>query len=115
MSGDTQDFSVISEPPGAIVTIDGEKKLTPTVFFLNRTRKSYVVSVEKPGFKAVTIDLKKGTNGWAWGNIISGGLGLIIDFSTGSIQEFIPKEIHIDFLREKVGYKQLKHKVIFVV
>lgn len=113
MSGESQDLQVFSEPSGAIVTVNGEKKLTPNVFFLNRRRGPYKVTFEKPGYRSVTIELKRGTNSWAWGNIVTGGLGLIVDILTGSIRKHTPDEIRVDFIKGKIGFKAPDGKPVY--
>lgn len=116
MSGYTQDFQVSSAPPEAIVTVNEIKRTTPTVFVLDRSRESYTVTVEKPGYRAVTIELKRGYNGWLWGNILVGGIiGLWIDFFNGSAREFTPDKIHVDLINEIISQNHMEGQDILLV
>ncbi len=107
MTGRNQELSIVSNPPGAIVTIGSSKQITPATFLLNRSQGIYVVKVEKEGYKSVEIILKRGTNGWAWGNIVNGMLpGILVDLMTGSTGKFNPDEIYVDFVNQKLGHIQ---------
>lgn len=116
MSGRMQQLPVTSNPTGATVTVGSTKQTTPATFNLDRKAAVYEVVVEKEGYEPVTIVLKKGMNGWVWGNILLGGIiGLIIDTSTGSAAKFVPSEIEVNLIKKQLGFNDLNGKDILFV
>lgn len=103
VTGKKQDLTVLSNPPGATVTIDGETKLTPAIFVLDRSRENYTVTVKKVGYKAVAMNLKKGTNSWVAGNIVTAFLGVIVDVITKAGSKFVPDTINVDFINQNIS------------
>ena len=72
--------------------------------------------VEKEGYEPVTVVLKKGLNGWVWGNILVGGIiGLIIDVATGATSKFVPSEVEVKLMQKKLGLNNLNGKDILFV
>lgn len=117
ISGRSQNLPVTSVPTGAIVTIAGQKQITPATFLLDK-RQEYVVRVEKEGYESVEIVLKKGISGWVFGNIIFGLygiIGVIIDIATGSASKFEPSKIEANLVAHKLGLKNLDGKAVLVV
>lgn len=92
--GGTQDIRVSSQPPGAVVRVQGMATTTPGVLKLER-KGTYTLVFEKEGYKAVEVQLNKTVDGWLFGNIIFGGLiGLVIDFVSGAAYKLTPSEVN---------------------
>ena len=87
VSGSDQAVQVDSVPVNAVVKLDNVNVgNTPARFDLSRKNSTAVVQLELPGYEIKEITLKRGTNGWVWGNILVGGLiGVIVDVSTGAM------------------------------
>lgn len=116
VSGRNQTLPVVTEPDGAVITVGTTEQKSPATVLLDRRQEFYVIKVEKEGYKTVTVTLKRGTNGWVWGNILFGGIiGLVIDFSTGSAYKFNPSEVDVQALKEKMGPEAKKNKDILFI
>lgn len=116
ISGRSQELPVLSVPSEAIVTIGGMKQMTPATFILDRRMGVYVVKIEKEGYESVEIALKKGVNGWVFGNLLVGGIiGLIIDISTGSASKFTPDEVEVNLIKKELGLNTLEGKDVLIV
>ena len=96
MTGTTQPITVNSEPAGATVTVAGNRLITPGTIELSRKRDATVV-VEKEGYKSQQIVLKRKLEGWAFGNILIGGLvGVIVDSISGGLMKFKQDTLFFD-------------------
>jgi hypothetical protein len=96
VSGRTQKVPVTTVPDGATVTMDTATQKSPATMLLDRRQPFYVIKIEKEGYKTVTVTLKRGNNGWLWGNILFGGvIGLVIDFATNSAYKFTPQGVNM--------------------
>lgn len=116
ISGRNQQLPVISTPSGAKVIVNGVQQQTPCTLVLDRKQVLYQVRVEKEGYEPVEITLRKGVNGWIWGNLVFGGIiGLIIDICTGSVNKFTPTELEVNLAQQKLGLSDLKNKDILFV
>jgi hypothetical protein len=116
VSGRHQDLPVISSPSGATITIGGIKQASPATFTLDRRQSVYVVKVEMEGYEPVEMILKKGVNGWVFGNLLFGGIiGLVIDLSTGSASKFKPDEVSVNLAKTQVGLNNLEGKDLLFV
>ncbi len=87
---------VTSEPPGALVRLDGVTRgLTPAVLHPS-TRANHVVRVEMPGFEPAEIPLRRGISAWEWGNSVTGFFpGILYDGLTGAVYRFHPGEVKV--------------------
>lgn len=122
ITGRNQKLPVLSNPSGAVVFVNGVRYTTPTTIILDRKEPSYQIRVEKEGYEPVDITLRKGVNGWIWGNallgLFGGAIGLVIDIGTGAIHKFTPTEVNVSLVSQKLSssdLKQLKDKSILVV
>jgi len=116
ISGRNQSLPVVTNPSGARVIIDGIQQQSPCTLVLDRKHLVYQVRVEKDGYEPTEITLRKGVNGWIWGNVLLGGIiGLIIDIATGSINKFTPTELEVSLVQKKLGLNDLKGKDILFV
>jgi hypothetical protein len=72
---------------------------TPQTIRLPR-KNEYQIELGVAGYKAQTVALTKGVNGWVFGNFIIGWIpGLIIDFVTGSASKLEPSIISVSLER----------------
>ena len=116
VSGRSQNFPVITNPSGAIVTVGGVKQMSPATFFLDRRQEVYLVKITKEGYEPVEINIKKGLNGWVFGNILFGGIiGFIVDMSTGSATKFTPNEVEVNLIAQQAGLNTFEGKDVLYV
>jgi hypothetical protein len=114
--GRTQDIGISSSPSGARVTIDSvESGRTPFVAKLSRKNR-HVVKLSVDGYSPTELTLTKGVSGWAWGNIIFGGLiGLAVDASTGALYNLNPAELEATLARQGARVTPIKDGVHVVL
>jgi PEGA domain-containing protein len=93
--GPLQKFVVTADPKVAEVYIDGRHYgHTPLVVRLMR-RQNHRIVLRLDGYQPYELNLKRKFDGWAFGNIATGGLpGLAIDYLTGSLFKLTPKDIY---------------------
>ena len=111
-------MNVNSTPSAASVTITDEKGAaiftgqTPTNVVLQKSdgsywgKKSYIVTISKPGYGTQTIPVTASANGWyIGGNIIFGGLigWFIVDPLNGAMYNLSPEHINAS-LGEKTAH-----------
>jgi hypothetical protein len=85
IDGPRQQVSVGSQPEGAKVFLNGRMiGTTPASLFVSRWG-FHRLRVEMPGYKPVEIPLEKEFNGNAVGNLVIGGVWIVIDAMTGAI------------------------------
>jgi len=72
-------------PAGAQVYLnDAYEGTTPLSLRVDR-KGTHRLSVQHPGYETFRKEIKPGTNGWIWGNLVFGGLvGIIVDAVNGS-------------------------------
>ncbi|MEI6808040.1 MAG: PEGA domain-containing protein [bacterium] len=100
VSGTSQKVAVNSNPSGARVRINGVFKGT-TPLTVNLTRgETHTVVLELEGYQAYQIVLTSGINGWVWGNIPLGVLGVIVDAVDGAIYTVKPDSVLASLLRD---------------
>jgi hypothetical protein len=98
--GNHDRLSVVSEPPGANVTLSsGEEGVTPTTFVKSR-RDNFMVTVSKQGYipQSVKVESKVSpTGGTAMaGNILVGGLiGAAVDSCSGAVNSLYPNPVSV--------------------
>jgi hypothetical protein len=110
--GRTQGIRVLSAPAGASVSVKGVSAgVTPARIVLNRNESDVVLRLEKEGYRAVDVPLKRTLSGWTGANLPlglfggaeGGNRGMIgavafyagIDFLTGAAYSFKPTEVHV--------------------
>ena len=103
MNGTTDLINISSNPSNAkfsiiSVTDSGKQRTTvvtgetPQNVILQRKTSfwgnNYLITFKKEGYINKTISIKKTLSGWAWGNILFGGIiGLTIDGITGAADD----------------------------
>jgi len=102
ISGRMQSFPVTSRPSGATATYQNQTQKTPCVLILDRKMPSVQIIIEKDGYEPYIISLRRSHNGWVFGNIIWGlvgmGVGIAIDLATGAANTFRPIMIDANLL-----------------
>jgi hypothetical protein len=98
LSGTRKSVRVTSDPPGALVRIDGTTRaVTPAVIYPS-IRADHVVTVELAGFPAQRFELKRTHNGWLAANLTNGVVpGVLMDVATGAAYSFSVNRIHTEF------------------
>jgi hypothetical protein len=89
-----QNVSFASTPSGATVFVDNQQMgVTPVALSLSR-KDHHNVRMELAGFQPYEIKLTRGLSGWAFGNIVFGGIpGLAIDAITGGLYKLSPDQV----------------------
>ena len=97
--GSTDTFYVVSEPPGARVTLStGAACVTPCGVLVGR-RDTFTATIEKAGYQTRAVEV--GTRLAAAGvgdigeNIVTGGAGAVVDVATGAALEHVPNPLRI--------------------
>lgn len=118
VSGRTQKIPVITSPSGAVVTVGGQKQLSPATFILDK-HQEYVIKIEKEGYEPKEIVLRKTLSGWVFGNIllglVGGVIGVVIDVGSGSAMKFVPSPVEAELIKAQLGAHNLKDKTILFV
>jgi len=93
--GTTEQVGVTSSPSGATVEIDNTKiGETPLIQELSR-KDSHSVKITMAGYESYELIINRNVSGWAWGNIVFGGLiGLVVDATTGGMYKLNPNEVN---------------------
>jgi hypothetical protein len=74
MHGTSQDIGISSSPTGATLSVDNQSTgQTPYIAHLSR-KDNHVVELDLPGYAPAEMTLTRKTSGWAWGNIVFGGI-----------------------------------------
>ncbi len=96
--GGDQNVTFTSSPVGATVTVDNRViGTTPTQAELKRKIDHYV-TLDLPGYAPQSETLQSKLSGWAFGNILLGGIiGVIVDASTGGMYRLTPEVVHGNF------------------
>src|SRR5512147_852969 len=106
--GAKTDFTVNSEPQGALVTLStGEVcNATPCVFRNRPRNQAFTVTVEMDGYRTSTTEIghhwsRRGTTTGIVGNaILGGGIGIGIDAATGANQDLFPNPLLVSLERD---------------
>jgi uncharacterized protein YceK len=107
MHGSKQEITFTSNPSGATVEVFSDVSEgrcdTPCSLILRRNQ-NYRVVFKKGGYQDFEAPLRKGTDGWIWGNILFGGvIGLVIDLTNGSAYKLRPGELEATLSATTLG------------
>ena len=95
--GTKQVVPIVSDPPGADVTVDGQPVgKTPFRAALSRSR-SHLVTVSLDSAPPVNIELTRRLSGWVIGNIFLDAFPVVIDFMTGAAYAFNLDTVKVGF------------------
>jgi len=99
--GTSQAVNISSEPSGASFVVKSSSGLqmasgkAPQTLRLPR-KNEYQIEFSMEGYRAQTVVLTKGLNGWIWGNFLFGWIvGFIIDFASGSASKLEPAIVQV--------------------
>lgn len=96
LSGSRDGVRVISDPPGASVSVGGEAAgVTPTKVSISR-KAPEAITIAIPNCPALTVQPTTGFNMMVWGNAIFGLVGLgtaLVDHMTGSANDVTEGEV----------------------
>jgi hypothetical protein len=114
--GRNQEIGIGSTPSGAKVTIDNLTSAnTPFVAKLSR-KHLHVVKLESEGFAPMDVTLTRSVSGWAWGNIIFGGLiGLAVDAGTGGLYKLSPEQLNTTLATKSASIAPTKDGIYVVM
>ncbi len=102
VSGSTQDVRILSDPPGAALTVGDREAATPAVLSLSRDQ-DYDVVLRKPGYVVARRKLLQHRNPWLDGNVLSfGSLGVAIDQFSGAAYQFPEPTLFVSLIRQPV-------------
>ena len=98
ISGTRKSVRVTSDPPGALVRIDGTTRaVTPAILYPS-VRDDHFVTVELAGFAAQRFELKRTHSGWLAANVTNGVIpGVLLDVATGAAWSFRVNHLHATF------------------
>ena len=94
-AGTHKTVRVTSEPPGALLKLDGDTRaITPGVLHPS-TRSDHTVTIELAGYEPYAVKLRRKHSDWEWGNVANGvAPGVAFDAATGAVYRFEPSLIH---------------------
>lgn len=98
MNSRTVYIPVQTEPTQATLTVDGKTYQSPAIIELPRGHDTFVMRVEKEGFRSADVTFKKSLSDWSMGNfafLYGAPVGFIVDFSTGMGYDISPKEVYV--------------------
>ncbi len=96
ISGTADVVRLMSVPPGATVTIDGQSHQTPVTLTLSRTR-SYDITFEKVGYLPAHRTISQVGNTTTEGNFIAGGVvGILTDQASGAAFRLYPTDVTVE-------------------
>lgn len=97
--GTRQNYSIVSEPPGAAVRLStGQTCVTPCTLDLKR-KHSLIVTLSKPGYVSQDLPVTSKVTGigvttMTAGNFLLGGvIGAVVDASNGSTRSLYPERL----------------------
>jgi PEGA domain len=97
--GSQEQLRVVSNPPGANVTLSsGETGVTPVSFIKNR-RDSFQVTVSKAGYNTQSVSVVSRASGSGVaataGNALTAGFGVAVDAGTGAWNSLYPNPVSV--------------------
>jgi hypothetical protein len=99
LSGTQRSVRVTSNPPAALVRLDGNTRgITPAVLHAS-TRSDHIVTVELAGYVPFEVRLERRHDWLLAGNVATGVFpGTAFDLATGAAYTFRPKSIHAELI-----------------
>jgi len=102
ITGTTTSVTFTSEPPGAVVDVDGYMTTTPGTLRLSRAH-TYTVFFKKEGYQSHTVEIRRTFNLWVLANLLTGYyliFGVPIDLVTGGFWKLEHDRVHVILKRE---------------
>ena len=100
--GSSEQFTIESSPPAAQARTSSGFNCESTPCTIRMPRKdAFTVTVSKPGYKTVAIDVKpkiagSGAAGFLGNALIGGVIGAAVDVGTGATMDLTPNPLHVD-------------------
>ena len=88
-------ITVTSPIPGSTILINGAPAGENRVEYMLSRGAPAQITVEKPGCKARTIQTTRGVAPLAWLNVLSYGIGFLIDSGSGALMRAHPREYRL--------------------
>ncbi|PWB81137.1 MAG: hypothetical protein C3F08_02690 [Candidatus Methylomirabilota bacterium] len=94
--GSRQEVMIYSDPPGAVMSIEGFSARTPAKVSLARVR-DYVVTIEDEEYGRGQAMITRSFNGWSTilGNILWLLPGVVLDLGTGGAWTLEPQNVNV--------------------
>ena len=114
--GSSQSIPIISNPVGAVVTVDG-KQVGKTPYTLNLKRKKQAtLLIQAEGYDPYMTILQRKRSGWFWTDILLGltiwGLiSPIIDLSTGAVYVLEPQSLNVELKSQNEEVEEVEEEV----
>jgi len=86
LNGPNQTIHVDTDPPGATVTVAGERHTSPVDLVLKRATKGLVVVIEKEGYVTRKVPLERGASPNTWINFVGLPAGVVAGAAIGGNQ-----------------------------
>jgi len=103
MHGTTQEVTITTNPPEAIVSDGTNSITTPGTLKLKRNR-DHILTISKPGYATETVQLTHVVSGAVAGNLLVGGLaGWGIDAISGAQWRLIPEAVSVTLKNDPCG------------
>ena len=94
--GGNQKVKIVSEPPGAEVTVDGQFVGSAPVEVLLERKSAHIVDLAATGYEPARLAVNSKFNPWVIGNVVFGGLvGVVVDVATGATYHLSPDELTV--------------------
>lgn len=94
--GGNQKVKIVSEPPGAEVTVDGQFAGPAPVEVLLERKSAHIVELAATGYEPTRLAVNSKFNPWVIGNVVFGGLvGVVVDVATGATYHLSPDELTV--------------------
>jgi len=114
--GRSQLVGIMSEPPSAKVTVDGQVFGSTPVYVKLERKYDHTVEIELEGFLPYKGSLTRKVTGWVWGNIFFGGIiGLVVDHATGAIYRLEPWQLAATLSRDSESLRQSKDAIHIIL
>ncbi len=95
VTGTHKTIRVTSDPPGALLKLDGDTRATTPGVLHPSLRSDHVVTIEAAGYEPYEVKLVRKLSDWEFGNAAVGITpGVALDSATGAIYRFEPSEIN---------------------
>ena len=93
-SGTQHTVRVTTDPPGALVKLDGTTRALSPAVLRPSARTAHTVTIERAGYAPVTAMVHRHVSGWFFANLLNGFLpGAAIDYATGAVYTLEPRSI----------------------
>lgn len=105
----TQQVELISNPPNASITVDGQKFGTSPQKINIERGANHIVTFELDGFELYETQLTRKISFWFWGNALNGFIpGMTIDLFTGSMYNLMPEKLEVELSPAKIETNKKK-------